>query len=152
YGSTCGKKNSTPVGGNTGNPERAESQRQSTSESHAMRVYTSSAPYAVRVMRDSPPDDARACAGPQASSSSTRSPLRKRFHAVHAPNTPAPTTMLDQLAPPPDLVRDSAAARIECAPEGAPLPTATTACEMPAALRAMLAAPKAAAPAPRAMR
>src|SRR5688572_16740362 len=48
----------------------------------------------VRVMRDSPPDDARAFAGPDASTSSTRWPACRRCHAVQAPKTPAPTTIV----------------------------------------------------------
>src|SRR6185436_3740947 len=44
-------------------------------------------------MRDSPPDEARAWAGPQASSSRTLRPSLSRCHAVQAPNTPAPTTI-----------------------------------------------------------
>ena len=37
-GSTCGKKNRTPVWWKIGSPARAESARQSTSESSAIRV------------------------------------------------------------------------------------------------------------------
>src|ERR687897_3794426 len=44
-------------------------------------------------MRDSPPDEARAWAGPQASSSSTLRPSLSRCHAVQAPKTPAPMTI-----------------------------------------------------------
>src|SRR5688572_717782 len=50
----------------------------------------------VRVMRDSPPDDARAFAGPAASTSSTRWPAWRRCQAVQAPKTPAPTTIVSQ--------------------------------------------------------
>src|SRR5687767_12203794 len=52
----------------------------------------------VRVMRDSPPDEARALAGPDASSRSTRCPWRRRCQAVQAPKTPAPTTIVSQPA------------------------------------------------------
>src|SRR6187402_2394129 len=50
----------------------------------------------VRVMRDSPPDEARAFAGPDASTSRTRCPAWRRCHAVQAPKTPAPTTIVSQ--------------------------------------------------------
>src|SRR5438045_2598387 len=43
-------------------------------------------------MRDSPPEEARAFAGPEAPSSRTRWPALRRCQAVQAPNTPAPTT------------------------------------------------------------
>ena len=43
-------------------------------------------------MRLSPPEEARALAGPIWSTSSTRLPARRRCSAVQAPNTPAPTT------------------------------------------------------------
>src|SRR5882672_9361965 len=44
------------------------------------------------MMRDSPPELARAFAGPYASISATRLPRLARCHAVHAPKTPAPIT------------------------------------------------------------
>src|SRR5882724_5301701 len=44
------------------------------------------------MMRDSPPELARAFAGPYASISATFFPRLARCHAVHAPKTPAPTT------------------------------------------------------------
>src|SRR5687767_1202448 len=43
-------------------------------------------------MRDSPPDEARLCAGPLASIKVTLWPAPSRWCAVHAPKTPAPTT------------------------------------------------------------
>src|ERR1700691_3950439 len=46
----------------------------------------------MRIMRVSPPELERACPGPQASHRSTDLPPRRRCNAVHAPNTPAPTT------------------------------------------------------------
>src|SRR6266851_1033186 len=46
----------------------------------------------MRMMRVSPPELARAFAGPYASISTTRCRLLARCHAVHAPNTPAPIT------------------------------------------------------------
>src|SRR5262245_34297881 len=52
----------------------------------------------VRVMRDSPPDDARAWAGPDASSRSTFWPALRRCHAVQAPRRPAPITIAFQPA------------------------------------------------------
>src|SRR6267143_4962713 len=44
------------------------------------------------MMRDSPPELARAFAGPYASTSKTFLPRLARCHAVHAPKTPAPIT------------------------------------------------------------
>src|SRR2546429_8738879 len=44
------------------------------------------------MMRVSPPELARECAGPWASISATRWPRLARCHAVHAPKTPAPIT------------------------------------------------------------
>src|SRR5918993_886215 len=44
-------------------------------------------------MRDSPPDEARLCAGPLASIKVTRWPAASRWCAVQAPNTPATTAM-----------------------------------------------------------
>ncbi len=46
----------------------------------------------MRMMRVSPPELARAFAGPYASISTTRCRRLARCHAVHAPNTPAPIT------------------------------------------------------------
>src|SRR5688572_18194007 len=69
-----------------------------------MRVYISSWPYEPRVRRDSPPDEARACAAPTASSSNTRCPDLRRCQAVQAPNTPAPTTMESQAGLPAALL------------------------------------------------
>jgi hypothetical protein len=43
-GSRFPKNISTPMGWRMGRPDRDESQRQSSSDSQAMRVYTSSAP------------------------------------------------------------------------------------------------------------
>src|SRR5262250_1421513 len=44
------------------------------------------------MMRDSPPELARAFAGPYSSRSRTLAPDLRRQYAVHAPKTPAPTT------------------------------------------------------------
>src|SRR5258706_5107874 len=46
----------------------------------------------MRMMRDSPPELARALPGPCASSSRTERPARRRCQAVQAPKEPAPTT------------------------------------------------------------
>src|SRR5258708_28195774 len=46
----------------------------------------------MRMIRVSPPELARAFAGPYASISTTRCRRFARCHAVHAPNTPAPIT------------------------------------------------------------
>src|ERR1700743_2000077 len=45
----------------------------------------------MRMMRDSPAELARAFPGPYESTSKTRLSRRAKCHAVHAPNTPAPT-------------------------------------------------------------
>src|ERR671912_3046377 len=50
-------------------------------------------------MRDSPPDEARLCAGPLASSKVTLWPAASRWCAVQAPNTPAPITAMWLLDP-----------------------------------------------------
>src|SRR5579862_1038551 len=44
------------------------------------------------MMRDSPPELARALAGPYSSSRTTLLPRRARCQALHAPKTPAPIT------------------------------------------------------------
>src|SRR6186713_1804928 len=44
------------------------------------------------MMRVSPPELARACPGPHASTSVTCAPLRRSINAVQPPKAPAPTT------------------------------------------------------------
>src|SRR5467141_853759 len=51
----------------------------------------------MRMIRVSPPELARAFAGPYASISTTRCRRLARCHAVHAPNTPAPITATSNL-------------------------------------------------------
>src|SRR5271168_3842557 len=51
----------------------------------------------MRMMRDSPPEEARECPAPYASSSKRRWPRAARCHAVHEPNTPAPTTTVSKI-------------------------------------------------------
>src|SRR4029434_11351777 len=51
-----------------------------------------SGPYVARMTRVSPPELARGVPGPQASSSVTFAPRRRRNSAVQPPNAPAPTT------------------------------------------------------------
>src|SRR5580704_10474140 len=46
----------------------------------------------MRIIRDSPAELARELAGPYESTSKTRLSRRAKCNAVHAPNTPAPTT------------------------------------------------------------
>src|ERR1700693_2076053 len=46
----------------------------------------------MRIIRDSPPELLRALPGPYASINNTFRPRRPKCQAVHAPNTPAPTT------------------------------------------------------------
>src|ERR671935_1805546 len=48
--------------------------------------------YTPRMTRVSPPDDARECPAPHASTSVTRIPARRSASAVQPPNAPAPTT------------------------------------------------------------
>src|SRR4051812_21850185 len=46
----------------------------------------------MRMRRLSPPELARECAGPHASTSSTDRPARRRCQAIQAPNAPTPIT------------------------------------------------------------
>src|ERR1051325_4570911 len=59
----------------------------------------------MRMIRDSPPELARECPGPYASSSNTRFPRFARCHAVHAPNAPAPITVASYVFCPVIFVR-----------------------------------------------
>src|SRR4029453_6759315 len=68
----------------------------------------------MRITRDSPPELARALAGPYWSTSSTLRPAARSCHAVQAPKTPAPTTITSQLLPP--------AALTPCPPAAAATP------------------------------
>src|SRR5687767_10037549 len=77
-------------------------------------------------MRDSPPEEARAWAGPQESSSSTLRPSLSRCHAVQAPNTPAPITITSRrpacTADPPCWSRSAASDFTVDAPAAAAIP------------------------------
>src|SRR6266403_4569182 len=83
---------STPVSTKSGCCDAAKNFFHCASEFCDHCVYSSSAPYPVRMMRDSPPELARAFAGPYASTSTTFLPRLARCQAVQAPKTPAPTT------------------------------------------------------------
>src|SRR5688572_23112360 len=48
--------------------------------------------YTARMTRVSPPDEARECPAPHASTRVTRIPERSSASAIHPPNAPAPTT------------------------------------------------------------
>ena len=51
----------------------------------------------MRMIRDSPPELARAFAGPYLSTRRTLSPFRRRLNAVQAPKQPAPITATSQV-------------------------------------------------------
>src|SRR5450631_3945841 len=91
-GSPPGTIVSTPVFSNNDRPVRCDRAFQISNDSDAHRAYISLSPYADRVMRDSPPELERLLPGPNASSSVTLSPAACSACAIHAPNTPAPTT------------------------------------------------------------
>src|SRR3546814_14173329 len=70
-------------------------------------------------MRVSPPEEARLCAAPHASSSRTLCPARWRVQAVQLPTTPAPITMASHAAEDETAVRAPAAAPVIAAPVAA---------------------------------